>query len=72
MSKKHNENDLKEAAIFTAVGVLAAGVGVIAKVGGMDLAVAENAVFIGSATVIAAGAVLGFSVYGLKNILIKV
>ena len=72
MSKQHKENDLKEAAIFTAVGVVAASAAVIAKVGGMDFAVAETAVFIGSATVIAAGAVLGFSVYGLKNILVKV
>ena len=72
MSDKYKENDFKQAAVFTAVGVIAAGVGVIAKVGGMDLVVADTAVFIGSATVIAAGAVAGLSVYGFKNILFEV
>ncbi len=72
MSKKYKENDLKEAAVFTAGGVVAAGAGVVAKIGSIGLAVAGTTVFIGAATFIAAGAVAGLTAYGFKSILIKV
>jgi len=71
MFNKRKENDLQEAALFTAGGVAVAG-GVIVKVAGMSLATAENTFLIGAATVLAAGAVVELSIYGFKSILIKV
>jgi len=67
MSKKRKENDLQEAAGFTAGGA-AAGAGVAATVGGMGLAVGGTAVGIGMAPVVAAGAVVGLAAYGLKKV----
>ncbi|MEL6459963.1 MAG: hypothetical protein AAFX46_07580 [Cyanobacteria bacterium J06636_27] len=70
MFNKDKENGLKQAAIFTAGGVVTA-TGVIVKLGGMDLATAETTALIGAATIVAAGAVVGLSAYGFKSILVK-
>jgi hypothetical protein len=61
-----NSESLGEAAAFTAGGA-AAGAGVAATVGGMGLAVGGTAVAITAAPVIAAGAVVGLAVFGLKK-----
>jgi len=61
-----NENEMKEAAGFTAGGA-AAIPAPAAAVGGMGLAVGGTAIAIGTAPVVAAGAVVGLAAYGLKK-----
>lgn len=70
MSQQQSEDNLKEAAAFTAGGA-AAGAGAGALLGGMGLAVGGTAIGIGMAPVVAAGAVVGLAAFGLTKALKK-
>jgi hypothetical protein len=63
---KDDSKDNAEVVGYVAGGA-AAGAGVAGAVGGMGLAVGGTAVAIGAAPVVAAGAVIGLAVYGLKK-----
>jgi hypothetical protein len=66
MAKERKDNNAVEVAAFAAGGA-AAGAGVAASVGGMGLAIGGTAVAITATPVVAAGAVVGLAIYGLKR-----
>ena len=66
MSQK-KEQDVQSAVAYTAGGAVAGGA-VAATVGGMGLAVGGTAVAIGTAPVVAVGAVVGLAAYGVKKL----
>jgi hypothetical protein len=66
MAKERKDNNAVEVAAFAAGGA-AAGAGVAASVGGMGLAVGGTAFAITATPVVAAGAVVGLAIYGLKK-----
>ena len=66
MSERKKAGNVAEAAGYTVAGA-AGGAAVSAYVGGMGLAAMGTAVGIGMAPVVAAGAIVGMAVFGLKK-----
>ncbi|MEG5051671.1 MULTISPECIES: hypothetical protein [unclassified Microcoleus] len=67
MSKHKDDSEDKAEVVGYVAGGLAAGAGVAGVVGNMGLVAAGGGIAITAAPVVAAGAVVGLAVYGLKK-----